>query len=99
MFKSISTKVIAAALLASTLGLATSGSAQAGYHGGHGRAWGAAGAVGLGLGVLGAIAATNAYAAPVDDEVEVRRVCRMERQFNDYGEYVGRARICRTVAY
>ncbi len=99
MFKQISTKVLTAALIAGTLGIATAGSAQAGFHGHHGgRGWGAVGAVGLGLGVLGAIAATNAYNAPVED-VELRRVCRSEPQFNDYGEYVGRARICKTVAY
>ncbi len=58
-------------------------------HGGHGfgHGWGRGAGIGLGLGLLGAVA-YDAYDAP--------RVCRWERQFDDDGNYLGRARVCRT---
>ncbi len=101
MFKRISKTVIAIALVAASLAAGAAG-AQAkpfkgGFHHGHG-GWRGPAAIGLGLGVIGAIAASSAYAATADDDVEYAPVCRMERQFDDDGVHLGRARICRTVA-
>lgn len=50
-------------------------------HHGWGRGWGW-GAGGLALGALGVIAAERAYD------------CRLIRQYDDYGNYIGRVRVC-----
>ena len=60
--KKIIASTLAIATVAGTL-VASSGSAQAGWHGGHGGfGWGAAGILG-GL-ALGAVVASNSYAQP-----------------------------------
>jgi hypothetical protein len=86
----MSTKFIAAALAVATLAgsvVATTGSAQAGNHG-----------VGIGLGIaagalVGAAVVNNAYAGPTYVERDYRR-CRLVRQYDAYGYYVGKTRIC-----
>jgi len=105
MFASASKKVIAAALVAGALtSTFAATSAEAGWHHRHGywrgAGWGLAGA-GLALGVIGAAAAANAAGpgAVYEDDVEYRRVCRLERRYDEYGNYLGRGRVCRTVAY
>jgi len=84
------TKIAAALIAALTLGttaIATTGQAQA-------KGWGWGG-VGLGFAagaMIGAAAASSAYAGP--DYVYVPR-CRFVRQFDSWGNYIGSARVCR----
>lgn len=81
---------VAVAALALTGGIAaTTQEAQAGYRG-----------VGIGVGVaagalFGAALASNAYGAPVyvQDGYGYRR-CGYVRQFDVYGNYIGRVRTC-----
>ena len=83
-------KFIVAALAAATLmgsAIATTGQAQAGSRG-----------VGLGLGIaagalVGAAIVNNAYAGPVYVERDYRR-CHLVRQYDAYGYYVGKTRVC-----
>jgi hypothetical protein len=83
-------KFIAAALAAATLAgsvLATTGTAQAGSRG-----------VGLGLGIaagalVGAAVVNNAYAGPTYVVREHRR-CHWVRNYDGYGYYVGKTRVC-----
>ena len=90
---STKTKIAAVALAALTLGttvLASSGEAQA-RHGGWG--WG-----GVGLGVaagamIGAGIASRNYYEPNYVYVDAPR-CRWIRQFDDFGRYVGKAKVC-----
>jgi hypothetical protein len=50
-------------------------------------------AIGLGIATVGAaIATSRAYAEPYYDDEPVR--CTWVRQYNKYGEYVGKARVC-----
>jgi hypothetical protein len=87
---SIKTRIAAAAVavLALTGGIAaTTQEAQAGYRG-----------VGIGVGVaagalFGAALASNAYDAPVYASGGYRR-CGWVRQFDVYGNYIGRVRTC-----
>ena len=87
---STKTRIAAALLAAVTLGttvLSTSGEAQA-------RGWGWGG-VGLGLAagaMIGAAAASSAYAEP--SYVYAPR-CRWVRQYDRFGYYVGTAKVCR----
>ncbi|HEY0235161.1 MAG TPA: hypothetical protein VGC86_08930 [Afipia sp.] len=87
----IKTKIAAAAIAALTLtgGIAaTTNQAQAGHHGG---------AVGLGIaaGLLaGAAIANNAYAQPAYVVDYGPRRCGWVRQFDAYGNYIGRVRSC-----
>ena len=77
------TKIAAALLAALTLGtvsLAGTSQAQAHHWGGRGWGWGG---VGLGLALGAAAASTYAYGD-----------CYWVRQFDRYGNYVGRARVC-----
>ncbi len=84
------TKIAAALIAALTLGttaIATTGQAQA-------KGWGWGG-VGLGFAagaMIGAAAASSAYAG--SDYVYVPR-CRFVRQFDSWGNYIGSARVCR----
>jgi hypothetical protein len=48
--------------------------------------WGPGMGIGLGLGLLGAAAASAAYAN--------NGYCHTERRYNEYGEYIGRVRVC-----
>jgi hypothetical protein len=83
-------KVAAAALALLTLGtgaIATSNPAQAKPK------WGPVVGIGLAAGALiGAAAASNAYADPYGG-YGFRR-CRLVRQYDAYGFYVGTARVC-----
>ncbi len=100
--KSAAALVLASAL--ASMSVAVSSSAQAahfgggGFHGGgfHGggfhRGWGRGGwgrgaGIGLGLGLLGA-AAYDAYGSG--------QVCYWRRQFDAYGNYLGRVQVCPT---
>ena len=77
------TKIAAALLAALTLGtvsVASTSQAQAHHWGGHGWGWGG---VGLGLALGAAAASTYAYTD-----------CYWVRQFDRYGNYVGRVRVC-----
>jgi hypothetical protein len=84
------TRIAAALLAALTLGataVATTGEAQA-------RGWGWRG-VGLGFAagtIIGAAAASSAYAE--SDYVYAPR-CRFVRQFDQFGNYIGTGRVCR----
>lgn len=88
---SIRTRIGAALLAAVTLATgvaAGSGQAQAGHWG-----WGG---VGLGLAagaMIGAAASRNAYESNYV-YVDAPR-CRWVRQFDDFGTYVGRTKVCR----
>jgi hypothetical protein len=77
------TKITAALLAALTLGaVSVAGTSQAeAHHWGH-RGWGWGG-VGLGLAIGAAAASTYAYSD-----------CYWVRQFDRYGNYVGRTRVC-----
>ena len=88
-------KLLAAVLTVATIGAALTTTTQQasahpihiGHHGGwghHGWGYGAAG-LGLGLGLIGAAAYEGAYVRP----------CRLVRQYDDYGNYLGRVRVCR----
>jgi hypothetical protein len=80
---------LAAVALATSL-IVPSGAANAG-----GRGWGIAAGVIGGAIVAGAVA--NAYAEPVYGgyyDVGYRR-CWLERQYDSYGYYIGRVRVCR----
>ncbi len=87
---SIKTKIAAAAVVVLALSggiAATTQEAQAGYRG-----------VGIGVGVaagalFGAALASNAYDAPVYASGGYRR-CGWVRQFDVYGNYIGRVRTC-----
>jgi hypothetical protein len=82
------TKIAAAVFAALTLGavsVAGTSQAQAHWHGG-GWGWGGVG-LGFAAGALIGAAATNDY-------VYVRR-CSYVRQFDQFGNYVGTARVCR----
>jgi hypothetical protein len=89
-FMSIKTKIaaLAVAAVALTGGIAaTTQEAHAGkFHHHHGLGIG----VGLAAGALFAAAASNAYA---DDYYGYRR-CGWVRQFDAYGNYIGRVRTC-----
>ena len=92
---SIKTKIAAAALAALTLGttaIVTTSEAQAG-HWHHG--WGGAG-IGFAAGALLGAAASSAYAAGPAYAVDPGyRRCRLVRQYDGYGFYVGTTRVCR----
>jgi hypothetical protein len=76
------TKIAAALVAALTIGtVAVSSTSQAQAHHWHGGGWGWGG-VGLGL-ALGAAAATTYYSN-----------CYLVRQYDQFGRYVGRARVC-----
>ncbi len=97
--KSFTGKVIAATLAVGTIAIATlSTTAPAEAKWGHkGALWGGLGA-GLALGLVGS-AIANSGPAYDDADYGVRRVCRVEPRYNDYGDYIGRVRVCRNVAY
>jgi len=86
------TKLAAVALAALTVGTVFAGTADAKPWGHH---WGGWGWGGVGLGI-----ATGAYLAsrPYYDDrvvyVDAPR-CRWVRQFDDGGNYVGKAKVCR----
>ncbi len=101
MFSIAPKTLTAAALIAGTLvagSVGTTTSAQAfGFHGGHGwhgghgfhggfghRGWGRRWGGPVALGLVGA-AAYGAYAY---------RGCYLQRQFDDFGNYIGRVRVC-----
>jgi hypothetical protein len=76
------TKIAAALVAALTLGaasVATTSQAEA-HHWGNGWGWGG---VGLGLALGAAAASTYAY-----------HDCYWARQFDSYGRYIGRAKVC-----
>ncbi len=88
------TKIAAVALATLTLGtavLAGSGEAQA-KHWGHGWGWGGAGFAAGAL--IGAGIASRPYYEPTVVYVDGPR-CRWVRQFDNWGNYVGRAKVCR----
>jgi hypothetical protein len=79
-----STFIKTVAIVALTGALAVTGSgAQAKSFGHHG--WGRGLGIGLGVGLLGAAIASSASAD---------RVCHVERRFDEYGNYIGRVRVC-----
>lgn len=97
---STKTKFAAVALAALTLGatvVASTGAAEAKkwhphHHGyGYGYGWGG---VGLAAGLIGAGIASHAYAGPNYVYVGGPR-CRWVRQFDDFGSYVGKVKVCR----
>jgi hypothetical protein len=76
------TKIAAALVAAVTLGATVvAGTSQAQAHHSHGWGWGG---VGLGLALGAAAASTYVYDAP----------CRWVRQFDRFGNYVGRVKVC-----
>jgi hypothetical protein len=87
------TKLAAVALAAITLGAsmaAATGSAEAKkWHHHHGYGWGG---VGLAAGLIGAGIASNAYGSSYYYAGGPR--CRWVRQFDDWGRYVGKAKVC-----
>lgn len=89
------TKIAAVALAAVTLGTAVLAGASGAEAKPFGHHWGGWGWGGVGLGI-----ATGAYLAsrPYYDRdvvyVDAPR-CRWIRQFDDWGNYVGRAKVCR----
>jgi hypothetical protein len=87
------TKFAAVALAAITLGasmVAATGSAEAKkWHHHHGYGWGG---VGLAAGLIGAGIAANAYAPNYYYAGGTR--CRWVRQFDDWGRYIGKAKVC-----
>ena len=91
---STKTKIAAVALAALTLGttvLATSGEAQAGHRHRH---WGGVG-LGIAAGALiGAGIASHRYYEPHYVYAGGPR-CRWIRQFDDFGNYIGKAKVCR----
>ena len=89
---STKTKIAAVALAAVTLGttvLAGAGEAQARHWGG-GWGWGGAGFAAGAL--IGAGIASRAY-EPNYVYVDAPR-CRWVRQFDDFGRYIGKAKVC-----
>jgi hypothetical protein len=77
-------KIAAALVAALTIGATVAaGSSQAQAHHWHGGGWGWGG-VGLGLALGAAAASTYVYDSP----------CHWVRQYDRFGNYVGRARIC-----
>lgn len=89
MFK---TKIAAFALAALTLtaGIATtSNQAQAG-----GGGFGVGVGVGLATGALIGAAAANSYGGPVYGVGYGYARCRWVRQYDDFGYYIGRTRVC-----
>lgn len=92
------TKTLAAAAAALTLGttmLVATSEAQARPR------WGVGLGVGLAAGALiGAAAASNAYAGPsYVVEPGYRRSCRFVERYNAYGEYRGTVKVCEAVPY
>ena len=96
--RSMSVLVLGGALVATAL--AGSTGAQAHGFGGHGfgghgfggrgwghHGWGHGGGFGLAVGLSG------------DDYYGSTRVCSWQRQFDADGDYLGRVRVCRLVAY
>jgi hypothetical protein len=90
---SITTKFAAVAIAAVTLGAAmsaTTGTAEAKKWHGHG-GWGWGGAA-VAAGLIGAGIASHAYASDYYYVGGPR--CRWVRQFNSWGHYVGKAKVC-----
>jgi hypothetical protein len=88
------TKFAAVALAAITLGasmVAATGSAEAKNWNHHHGGWGWGG-VGLAAGLVGAGIASNAYASDYYYAGGPR--CRWVRQFDNWGHYVGKAKVC-----
>ncbi len=97
--QTITGKVFAIALAAGTMSVAMLGStsiAEAKW-GQKGAFFGGLGA-GVALGVVGA-ALSNGGGYAAGPDYGYRRVCRMQPQYDEDGEYMGRARVCHTVAY
>jgi hypothetical protein len=85
MTKTLLRKTFVAFALAGALAAAASTGAQAKpFPHPHGHGWGPALGIGLGLGLLGAAVAAS-EAAPT---------CHVESRYDDYGNYIGRVRIC-----
>ncbi len=87
---SIKTRLAAAAIAALTLtgGIAaTTSQAQAGHHGG-------GLGIGIAAGLLGAAIVGNAVAQPAYVVDGGYRRCGWVRQFDAYGNYIGRVRSC-----
>jgi hypothetical protein len=82
---------VAAALAVVTLAtsLALPSSAEA-----HGRRWGFAAGL-IGAAIVSSAIANSVYAEPVYDDDYVR--CRFVRQYDKFGNYIGKARVCRYV--
>jgi hypothetical protein len=80
-------KTVMAAVMVASLA-AAAGTAEARPFHRHHHGWGAPVAAGLALGLFGAAIASRAYA---DDGV----VCAREARFDAWGNYLGRARVCR----
>ncbi len=90
MFKKFAIAALAAATLATSM-LATTGQAEAR------RGWGPAIGFGIAAGaLLGAAAVSNAY-APVYVEPAYR--CRWVAQYNRFGNYIGKVKVCDAVPY
>ncbi|MBY0613016.1 MAG: hypothetical protein K2P80_12620 [Beijerinckiaceae bacterium] len=102
MTSSVSKKVASVAFAIATITTAmagSTGSAEARW--GH-RGAPVAGLVagGLALGIIGAAIANSEPAYVEDaDTIRYRRACRLEPQYDDFGAYIGRVRVCRTIGY
>jgi hypothetical protein len=84
-------KTVAAVVLVAALA-AAAGAAQAKpfhKHGHHG--WRGPVGAGLALGLVGAAIAASTVSAYADDDV----VCGREARFDEWGNYIGRVRVCR----
>lgn len=96
MTATIRTRIAVAALAATTLSLATlaplTPAGAAPFHHRHGHGWGAPVAAGLALGLVGAAIASS-RAAAYDEGV----VCRREGRYDDFGNYLGSVRVCRSL--
>ena len=97
--KTIASSAFALITIAATM-TGSAGSAEAKW--GHKGAFFGGLAGGLAVGLVGAAIASNsaeasdAGYAEDDDAFRYRRVCRLEPRYNAYGEFIGRARVCRT---
>lgn len=87
---SIKTKIAAIAIAAAALtgGLASTAEAGPYWHPHH--HWGPAVGFGLVAGTLAGAAIANSYAQPVVYGVR----CRLVRQYDEFGNYLGRTRVC-----
>ena len=98
--KTFATKIATAAFALATIGASmavSTSSAEARW--GHRAPIAGVVAGGLALGLIGAAIANGDAYAEDGDSFRYRRVCRIEPRYNDFGEFVGSVRVCRTGGY
>ncbi len=82
--KTILRKAFTAFALVGALAAASTGAQAKPFPHPHGHGWGPGIGIGLGLGLLGAAVAVS----------EASSTCHVERRFDEYGNYIGRVRVC-----